>query len=259
MKVLIIILCLILLGSFTTVYAARIDSLQVPSVATNDSLIPCHAEKFAPKHLIIPAGLVALGTWGMLNPWCKNLRVKLKNQLAEWRHGMYVHEDDYVQYMPAFGYLTGSYWGLRGHHSLAERTVALGTAYVVMGTIVNILKYTTNEQRPDGTSCNSFPSGHTATAFMGVELFRLEYGNKWGIPAYFLAGTVGLLRLYNERHWLNDVIAGAGIGIASAKAGYWLLPLTRKLFHIKPGNTMTFFPQYHPHSRSWGVGMVASF
>lgn len=259
MKTSIIILCFILLSSLTTVYAVRIDSLQTPSVVMNDSLIHCRSEKFAPKQLAIPAGLLALGTWGMLNPWGKNLRVKLKNQLARWRNGMYIHQDDYIQYLPTLGYLTGSYWGLQGHHTLAERTVALGTSYVFMGVIVNALKYTTREQRPDGTSYNSFPSGHTATAFMGVELFRLEYGNRWGIPAYLLATTVGFLRLHNERHWLNDVIAGAGIGIASAKAGYWLLPYTRRLFRLKHGSAMTFYPQFYPYSQSWGIGLAATF
>jgi membrane-associated phospholipid phosphatase len=64
---------------------------------------------------------------------------------------------------------------------------------------------------------------------MGAELARQEYGWGYGIAAYTVAAGTAFLRLYNDRHWLNDVVAGAGIGILSAQAAYWLLPLERKL------------------------------
>ena len=38
---------------------------------------------------------------------------------------------------------------------------------------------------------------------------------------------------YNNRHWFTDVVAGAGIGILSAKAGYWLYPTINKLLASK--------------------------
>ena len=82
----------------------------------------------------------------------------------------------------------------------------------------------------DSNAPGSFPSGHTATAFMGAELIRREYGNAWGAGAYLLAGGIGFLRIYNDRHWLGDVLAGAGFGILAANIAYWLLPLERKLF-----------------------------
>jgi membrane-associated phospholipid phosphatase len=58
--------------------------------------------------------------------------------------------------------------GVHGKHGFKDRTVILGTAYLIMGGTVNVLKNVSNEPRPDGTSSNSFPSGHTATAFMGA-------------------------------------------------------------------------------------------
>ncbi|MDE6694481.1 MAG: phosphatase PAP2 family protein, partial [Bacteroidales bacterium] len=48
---------------------------------------------------------------------------------------------------------------------------------------------------------------------------------------YTVATSVAFLRMYNNRHWLNDVIAGAGIGILSARIGYWMLPLYQRWFH----------------------------
>ena len=79
---------------------------------------------------------------------------------------------------------------------------------------------------------------------MGAELMREEYGNAWGAGAYVIAGGVAFLRMYNDRHWLNDVIAGAGVGILAARIGYWLLPLERKLFRWeKKKQTMTLWWQ----------------
>ena len=35
------------------------------------------------------------------------------------------------------------------------------------------------------------------------------------------------LRIHNNRHWVNDVVAGAAVGMLSTKFAYWLYP---KLF-----------------------------
>jgi membrane-associated phospholipid phosphatase len=35
--------------------------------------------------------------------------------------------------------------------------------------------------------------------------------------------------MYNDKHWLRDVAAGAGIGILSTKIAYWLHPLIKNL------------------------------
>ena len=32
------------------------------------------------------------------------------------------------------------------------------------------------------------------------------------------------MRMYNNRHWASDVLAGAGVGILSASLTYWLAP-----------------------------------
>ena len=65
--------------------------------------------------------------------------------------------------------------GVKGKNNFKDRTIILGTAYLLMGGTVNILKRTGNVERPDGSSTNSFPSGHTATAFMGAEFLYQEY------------------------------------------------------------------------------------
>ena len=85
--------------------------------------------------------------------------------------------------------------------------------------------------RPDGSNDHSFPSGHTATAFMTATMLTKEYGHKspWiGIGAYLVATATGLMRMANNKHWLSDVLAGAGIGILSTETGYYLADLVFK-------------------------------
>lgn len=96
-------------------------------------------------------------------------------------------------------------------------------AALCMGTLVNSMKYSIKEHRPDNTGWNSFPSGHTATAFMSATLLHKEYGHvsSWiPVAGYTCAAVTGLSRVVNNRHWISDVISGAGIGILSAELGY---------------------------------------
>lgn len=76
------------------------------------------------------------------------------------------------------------------------------------------LKYAIDAERPNGGG-QSFPSGHTASAFMGAEFIRKEFGWGWGVPAYAAAGWVGYTRVQSHNHYWRDVLGGALIGIAS--------------------------------------------
>lgn len=68
---------------------------------------------------------------------------------------------------------------------------------------------------------------------MGAELMRIEYGGWYGVSGYVVATGVGFMRMYNGRHWLHDVVAGAGVGILSARIGEWSCLLWQKLFQKK--------------------------
>lgn len=139
------------------------------------------------------------------------------------------HIDDYAQYLPVAANLGLRFTGLPARHTFREQIATTTTATVIMGTLCYGMKHIVSERRPDNSSYDSFPSGHCAKAFMGAELVRQEYGIWPGVAAYSVATGVAVLRVYNERHWVHDVIAGAGIGILSAQAAYWLLPLERRI------------------------------
>lgn len=194
------------------------------------------AEHFRVRQLILPTALIAVGTFGVYNGWFDEVRTDLRDDIRHMRGSYYLHADDYLQYLPVAANVTMGMLGVKSRHSLKDRLAATATAYIAMGIIVNAGKYTVKERRPDSGARNSFPSGHTATSFMGAELVREEYGGIYGWSAYAVATGIAALRLYNERHWLNDVIAGAGVGILSARIGYWLLPAERRLFGWEDNN-----------------------
>lgn len=101
--------------------------------------------------------------------------------------------------------------GPRLQGSLPE---AFAISFARMEVTTYGLKYAIDEKRPNGKG-QSFPSGHSAAAFMGAEFIRKNYGNGWGVPTYLLAGWVGYTRVESHNHYWHDVAGGALVGIAS--------------------------------------------
>ena len=139
--------------------------------------------------------------------------------------------DDYLQYAPLVAQFGIKACGVESRSSWGRMVVSDIFSAAIMASAVNTLKYTVRERRPDGSANNSFPSGHTATAFMTATMLTKEYGYKshWvGISSYTLATVTGLMRVANNRHWLSDVLTGAGIGILSTELGYFFADLIYK-------------------------------
>jgi len=84
--------------------------------------------------------------------------------------------------------------------------------------ITHALKITVKEKRPANNGNQSFPSGHTSSAFQGAAFIQKRYGWKYGAPAYAAATLVGYSRIEDEskKHYLDDVIVGAAIGTLSS-------------------------------------------
>ncbi|MFZ4861122.1 phosphatase PAP2 family protein [Sphingobacterium sp. Mn56C] len=145
--------------------------------------------------------------------------------------------DDFAQYAGAASIFVLDAAGVKAKHSLKESLFTTVTAHLISTATVATLKRTTVVWRPDESAKNSFPSGHTATAFISAELLWQEYKDQsywYGIAGYTVAAGTGFMRMYNNRHWLSDVAMGAGIGVLSTKIAYWLLPLVSpRLNHQK--------------------------
>ena len=78
------------------------------------------------------------------------------------------------------------------------------------------LKYTVREKRPDTDEHDSFPSGHTSSAFGGASFIHQRYGWKMALVPYVAAIYTGYSRVHVNRHHKQDVIAGAVLALASS-------------------------------------------
>lgn len=134
--------------------------------------------------------------------------------------------DDYTQYFGPAMTIGLKLGGYEGRSSWPRLLVSAGLSYATMALLVNTIKYTSSEMRPDGSTRNSWPSGHTATSFVGATILHKEYGltrSPWfSVLGYGVATATGIMRVLNNRHWVSDVLSGAGIGILSTELGYAL-------------------------------------
>lgn len=144
--------------------------------------------------------------------------------------GFHYKYDDYLQYAPAALTIGLKAGGYDSRSSWGRMLVSDAFSAVIMTGAVNGLKYSVQRPRPDGSRNNSFPSGHTATAFMTATMLHKEYGwrSPWfSIGGYTAAAITGVSRIMNKKHWMTDIMAGAAIGIGSVHLGYFL---TDKIF-----------------------------
>jgi hypothetical protein len=133
------------------------------------------------------------------------------------------HADDYLQHSPIVVVYGLNWLGVKGKNDFANRTAILIKTELMVGMLTFSLKRITAVPRPDTRELTSFPSGHTAQAFAAATFMSKEYGHKsiwYSIGAYTVATGVGAMRVMNNRHWVSDVLVGAGIGILSTNLVY---------------------------------------
>ena len=205
------------------------------------------SETFSWDKLIVPGILIGAGTIASFSPWYQdNVDTPLQNWALGVNGGKEFILDNALQFVPYLGYAAAIPFA-ESEHSWQEKTLVMGTSMAVMLTLVYGTKFLTGVSRPNSTNNMSFPSGHTAMAFVGAEIVRQEYGPWWGLAAYTAAVGTGFLRVYNNWHWSSDVIAGAGVGILSGMIAYWLLPWERNTFKINNSDAnITASPSYIP-------------
>lgn len=216
--------------------------------------------RFKCRSLIIPTILIGYGVVGLTSQALKNVNDNIRNEFRA-QHFKKVKLDNFTQYTPSLSVYALNAFGIRGKNNLKDRTIVMATAYIIMGSSINIIKNTSKVERPDGSNTKSFPSGHTANAFLGAEFLYQEYKDVsvwYGITGYVVAMGTGLLRMTNEKHWLTDVATGAGIGILSTKIAYWVHPFFKKnIFKDKDGLNGVVMPFYN--GREYGLGLSMTF
>ena len=165
---------------------------------------------------------LALITVGALTLWKGN------EELIRYTPHTYITADDYLQYAPMLGMYAADIAGVKAQNSAWEQTKYLALSQLACAAVVQTLKYTVCAQRPNKGAHNSFPSGHTSVAFVGAAVMYHEFRNTNRLLAYSgfaVATAVGALRQTNRRHYISDVLAGAGIGMLTVNMIYHFEPL----------------------------------
>lgn len=178
---------------------------------------------FSRKQLIAPASLILAGLLsnGKSPESIKSEVVEERNEhIPKFR----THLDDYLQFSPLLAVYGLDALGIKSKNDLRNRSLILLKGEFIMFSTTTLLKKLTHTLRPDGSAHNSFPSGHTAQAFTAATFLSEEYKSRYPwmpYASYTVASSVGLLRVANNRHYISDVLVGAGIGYLAMKTAYW--------------------------------------
>ncbi len=200
-------------------------------------------DKISAKQFIAPAALITTGTLLLNTALNEDLQSNANNFFGEDFH---TNADNYLQFVPVAQIYLGKTFGFQPKNDFQHQTINIVIANAIMGTVVFATKNITNQERPDHSDNLSFPSGHTATAFTNAALLYYEYkdSNLWYASSGFLFATAtGILRIANNKHYTSDVLAGAGIGLASGLIVSHWNPFKSVTFGKKKKTTAFVYPQ----------------
>lgn len=179
----------------------------------------------------------------------KQARNKTLGQSSRWGDwmGQLIPNALYMGWMGIAGY-NGDPEGYR-------RAIGMFKATAYSTSVTTILKYTIREPRPiDSDWKNSFPSGHTTSAFAFSGYLMAEHEYWIGIPALLVSTFIGYSRINDNMHWLHDVTAGATIGWVY---GWGISRLQKKQHKTKEEPTSFIMPIVD--SKTAGIALYREF
>ncbi len=139
-------------------------------------------------------------------------------------HGLYTFAEGSPREVEDIGdfYKDNAAWfalGTAAAHRDFVGMIEYGASAAVSGVTTDLLKDGIEKWRPDASDATSFPSGHTTGMFASAAFLHTRYGSKVGVPAYCAAILGAASRVHAQRHFFDDVIAGASIAMLTN----WLL------------------------------------
>ena len=202
-----------------TNFSPEVQKYQLTWMRTNEGVKPYKFMEdltFAGVPLFV-AGIIAKSE---KKSFRQNTKDNKHTLLTDFKTGI----DDYSQFFGPVMTTGLKIAGVEGRSDWGRYLASTAMSYGIMAAFVNGIKYTAKEMRPDGSTANSWPSGHTATAFVGATILHKEYGmtrSPWySVAGYGVATATGVMRVLNNRHWVSDVLSGAGIGMFSTELAY---------------------------------------
>lgn len=203
---------------------------------------------------VFAAGLIAKGEKTAFRQDYNNPNTKIRLIKTNFHNEI----DNYTQYVPLALTIGMKIAGVESRSDWPRFWASSAASAAIMAGLVNGIKYTASEMRPDGSTRNSWPSGHTATAFLAATILHKEYGltrSPWySVGAYTLATATGVMRVLNNRHWISDVLSGAGIGILSVELGYGLMDLLFKNRGLQRGD-LSVYPDLRANPSFFAISM----
>lgn len=200
-------------------------------------------DKISFKQFIAPVALLSSGALLINTALNEDLQSNANNFFGDDFH---TTTDNYLPFVPIAQIYLGKSFGFKPKNNFKQQTINIIVANAIGAAVFSTMKYTIKEERPDQSDDLSFPSGHTSIAFTNAALLYYEYkdSNIWYASSGFLFATAtGILRIANNRHYTSDVLAGAGIGLASGLiVSYWN-PFKSLTFGKKNKTTAFVFPK----------------
>ena len=205
------------------------------SVAPRPSLLRRSARwagRPATRRVLVPALLLSAGALTTRGVAVIDSDEEMREELGEHLPPVRTTIDDQLRHVPAAAVLGLSLAGVKGKHSTVNQTLLFALSYTINNTLTSNLKNLTRVERPAGNGdYSSFPSQHTSAAFSAARFLDREYGERsiwYSVGGYTVATGVAALRLAKDNHWLSDVLAGAGVGLASTELAYWVYPFVQR-------------------------------
>lgn len=157
------------------------------------------------------------------------------------------------------GWLNRDYEGGRKLY----RTAGISSeAQTIAGIVTWALKFGIGRTRPfeeKGKShfepfhsfSTSFPSGHTTQAWAMAAVFAKYYDPPVPMVAYTYATLMGLSRIYSDKHFSSDVLAGAVLG--------YLIGKSISHIHEEYASRVSIAPFILESNRGRGIGFAYKF
>ncbi len=205
----IVLIIIIIVGSVLSASSQTTDSLKNRKLLINS---------------IAPVALITSGLLINNSSFEKQFQEDIRNRVGNDFHNSI---DDYTQYIPIAELYIADVLGVKSKNHWFDQTKYLFISNLISGIITHGLKNSIYKTRPDGSANNSFPSGHTSFAFTNATVLFYEFQDSSPLLAYSgyaFSTTTATFRVLNNKHWVSDVLVGAGIGILVTNLVYYFEP-----------------------------------
>jgi len=184
-----------------------------------------------PSVLIIPGAFLVYGGLKPVINAIPQLDENIMNGIQEHHANFHSGAEDYIMWAPSASIYIMDALQVKTQHTFKDHLLIEGGSVLITGGLGLGMRIISGNIKVYNEGDTKFPSGHTANAFRGAEIFHQELKQKHPVISYggyIIATGVGLLRIYGKQHYLTEVLAGAGLGILSTKITYWLFDKIKK-------------------------------